>query len=242
MNPALAALPRIALQPQRPSDYDRIRREPADFCVSTIEALAEVLNVLERRRALRSRCWCRFAPWSIGRSGSPSEIALEPPPASVRDAASGARPTLAMRLRAEWSRLVCVQGEANGWPVRHPARQDPEIVHFVAVPPGDGRALRSGGGAAPPAGADDPAPHRAVRGAARRRRQPSRTGSVRGARSARPTMCSCSGAASTPTWQRRKALALSQRRIDLRGEMTQSSVRPRGGTLEECVDAAGARR
>jgi len=33
--------------PRRRSDYDRIRKEPADFCVSTIEALTEVLNVLE---------------------------------------------------------------------------------------------------------------------------------------------------------------------------------------------------
>ena len=47
VNPALAALPRIAFTPRRRSAYDRIRREPADFCVSTIEALTEVLNVLE---------------------------------------------------------------------------------------------------------------------------------------------------------------------------------------------------
>jgi DTW domain-containing protein len=45
-NPALAALPRAAFTPARKSGY-RIRRQPADHCVSTIEALAEVLAVIE---------------------------------------------------------------------------------------------------------------------------------------------------------------------------------------------------
>ena len=46
LNPALAALPRVAFTPSQPSQY-LIRRQPADFCVSTIEALAEVLDALE---------------------------------------------------------------------------------------------------------------------------------------------------------------------------------------------------
>src|SRR4030095_1310189 len=46
LNPAIAALPRVAFRPRTPSAY-LIRREPADFCVSTIEALAEALTVLE---------------------------------------------------------------------------------------------------------------------------------------------------------------------------------------------------
>jgi len=46
LNPAIAGLPRVAFRPHRPSAYV-IRREPADFCVSTIEALAAVLTVLE---------------------------------------------------------------------------------------------------------------------------------------------------------------------------------------------------
>ncbi len=48
-NPLLQRLPRVAFTPARPSDY-RIRRQPAPFCVSTIEALAEVLNRLEQDR------------------------------------------------------------------------------------------------------------------------------------------------------------------------------------------------
>jgi DTW domain-containing protein YfiP len=42
----LAGLPRMGLAPSRPSAY-RIRREPAEHCVSTIEAVVEVLGLLE---------------------------------------------------------------------------------------------------------------------------------------------------------------------------------------------------
>ena len=45
-NPVLAALPRYAFTPRAPSEY-RIRKEPQDDYVSTIEALALVLGALE---------------------------------------------------------------------------------------------------------------------------------------------------------------------------------------------------
>src|SRR5205814_10036364 len=41
-------------------------------------------------------------------------------------------------LRAAASRLVCVHGEANAWPVRTPGRRAPEIVHWVAWRPATG--------------------------------------------------------------------------------------------------------
>jgi DTW domain-containing protein YfiP len=46
-NPAIAALPRIALAPDRPSGYRELRREPAEGHLSTIEAVALALGVLE---------------------------------------------------------------------------------------------------------------------------------------------------------------------------------------------------
>ena len=46
LNPFLRALPQYRLAPSKPSDY-RIRREPADHCVATVEALALVLGALE---------------------------------------------------------------------------------------------------------------------------------------------------------------------------------------------------
>src|SRR5947209_1558912 len=45
-NRCLQSLPRIGLSPDRPSNY-RIRKEPSDTCVSTIEAVVQVLGELE---------------------------------------------------------------------------------------------------------------------------------------------------------------------------------------------------
>ena len=55
LNPAIAALPRIELRPQRPSGYGELRREPAPGHLPTIEAVALALGALEADPA-------RFAP------------------------------------------------------------------------------------------------------------------------------------------------------------------------------------
>jgi DTW domain-containing protein YfiP len=54
-NPRLAALPRLALSPARPSAYGELRREPGPAHLSTLEALALALGALEGDPA-------RFAP------------------------------------------------------------------------------------------------------------------------------------------------------------------------------------
>lgn len=46
VNPPLAALPRICFTPERPSEY-LIRRQPSPECVSTIEAIHQVLRWIE---------------------------------------------------------------------------------------------------------------------------------------------------------------------------------------------------
>ncbi len=48
-NPWLLKLRRLVLNPQRPSDYNRIRREPRREALSTIEAAALLLNRVEGR-------------------------------------------------------------------------------------------------------------------------------------------------------------------------------------------------
>jgi DTW domain-containing protein YfiP len=53
-NPYLSTLPRLGLAPAMPSAY-RIRREPAPHCLSTVEAVVDVLARLEGHAA-------RFAP------------------------------------------------------------------------------------------------------------------------------------------------------------------------------------
>ncbi len=47
-NPVLQALPAYALAPKKPGQY-RIRKEPAPHCLATIEAIAELLELVEDR-------------------------------------------------------------------------------------------------------------------------------------------------------------------------------------------------
>ena len=48
-NAWLLKLPRLVLKPTRRSRYDAIRKEPRTGCISTVETVGEVMNVLERR-------------------------------------------------------------------------------------------------------------------------------------------------------------------------------------------------
>lgn len=138
-NPILSALPRYAFVPPRPSEY-RIRREPNDTSVSTIEALVHTLTVLE---------------------GGSFDALLEPFRAMIdhqiacearfrgtqsRHAQRRARPK---RLRVprvlseELHNVVLVVGEANSWP--YAMRKDPhyldELVHWVAFRPSTGEVF-----------------------------------------------------------------------------------------------------
>jgi DTW domain-containing protein YfiP len=133
LNPAIAGLPRVAFLPYKPSAYV-IRREPADFCVSTIEALAAVLTVLEPEGDRFGRLLDPFyamverQQWFQAEVRSSRHHFARRPSVSPQNA-------LAARLDADWSRLVCVHGEANAWPRHHPAREVPETVHWVAHRP-----------------------------------------------------------------------------------------------------------
>ena len=138
LNPLLQKLPRVAFTPTRPSDY-RIRRQPAAFCVSTIEALAEVLSRLESP-----------AENPFDRLLDPFRAMIERQQwfaAQVRSQRHRHEfripriPAVSARLNAEWPRLLCVQGEANAWPKRDPARQPAEIVHWAACRPATGETF-----------------------------------------------------------------------------------------------------
>jgi DTW domain-containing protein YfiP len=138
-NPELAALPRYAFTPPSPSEY-RIRREPDDAYVSTIEALVHVLGALEgdpdRFRAL-------LAPF---RAMVDAQIACERRlrGARLRHKRAGhaghaghakPRPRVPSILGERAEDLVCVVGEANAWPYRCPERATSypdELVQWVA--------------------------------------------------------------------------------------------------------------
>jgi DTW domain-containing protein YfiP len=133
LNPAIAALPRVAFHPRTPSAY-LIRREPADFCVSTIEALAEVLSVLEPEGQRFGRLLDPFHAMVARQRWFQEEVGTRRH-RGARGGGGSPRSSLAARLAARWSRLVCIHGEANAWPRHHPAREAPEIVHWVAHRP-----------------------------------------------------------------------------------------------------------
>jgi DTW domain-containing protein YfiP len=140
LNPQLAALPAVTFTPTHPSEY-AIRRQPAAMCVSTIEALGEVLTALEpdggpfdgllapfRAMVDRQR---RF----VTEVGAHRHRHVPRPPRPSRAAALGAR------LSELWPRTVCIEGEANAWPRRDEVRPPPEIVQWVAHRPATGESL-----------------------------------------------------------------------------------------------------
>jgi DTW domain-containing protein YfiP len=130
--PALASLPRYAFRPRAPSDY-RIRREPREDYVSTIEALAHVLGVLEGDH---ERFLPLLAPFRAmvdaqiafaDRHRTPRRL-LTPRRRDPRD--PFARLPALLRQRA--SDLVCVHAEADAWPYGVPNRAPEALVQWVA--------------------------------------------------------------------------------------------------------------
>jgi DTW domain-containing protein YfiP len=115
-NPALAALPRYAFRPPRESEY-RIRREPREDYVSTIEALVHVLSVLERDGARFAEM---LAPFRAMVEAQLDFAARRPTPRRLvrKRRATPADPRLRLppELLDRASDLVCVHGEANAWP------------------------------------------------------------------------------------------------------------------------------
>ena len=131
-NPELAALPRYAFTPPTPSEY-RIRKEPDDSYVSTIEALVHVLGALEGDP---ERCRALLLPF---RAMVDAQIAcatsLHHGRGRRRRAPRPPRPRVPALLRERADDLVCVVGEANAWPYCSAERETEypdELVHWVA--------------------------------------------------------------------------------------------------------------
>ncbi|WP_224243418.1 tRNA-uridine aminocarboxypropyltransferase [Hyalangium gracile] len=130
-NPLLASLPRIGFTPRRPSNY-RIRAEPADHCVSTIEAVVEVLGALEGGDPTRFDAMLRPFEFMVDTQLESQSHRDDPPRRRIYK--SPWRPPLELRsLADELPRLVLLYAEANA----HPAEEGipPELVHLVACRP-----------------------------------------------------------------------------------------------------------
>ncbi len=130
-NPLLQALPRYAFVAPEPSQY-RIRREPCDGYVSTIEAVMHVLGALERDpvrfRALLDPLRAMVDFQLACQASSPRR--------RVRQVRNRPRRRDASVLVDRFDDLVAVVGEANAWPYaaeRSLTERSPdELVHWVA--------------------------------------------------------------------------------------------------------------
>jgi DTW domain-containing protein YfiP len=131
-NPELAALPRYAFRPEAPSEY-RIRREPDEAFVSTIEALSYVLGALEgdpeRFRSLLEP----FRAMVATQLAFVETVRARRTRRPRQRAAPGAEVPALLRERAR--DLVCVVAEADAWPYGDPRRVEGApgtLVHCVA--------------------------------------------------------------------------------------------------------------
>jgi DTW domain-containing protein YfiP len=129
-NPMLSTLPHYAFVPTTASNY-RIRRQPAEHCVATIEAIAEVLALLEDRPVDGARLLAPF------HAMVEYQLAYAARFAGTRSRHVHARRAPRERpippLLAEPSpRALVVYGEANAWPHHAQGTPPPSIVHWVA--------------------------------------------------------------------------------------------------------------
>lgn len=125
-NPALAQLPRYALEPPGPSRY-RIRREPAAHCVSTIEAITLALAALEGNDDARAL----LKPFD---AMVEHQLRFATERRAKRHLARphAARPRRFPAVFSERSGdLVVGYGETNAWPRGTPLGGSAEVVHLV---------------------------------------------------------------------------------------------------------------
>lgn len=127
-NPLLASLPRIGFTPRRPSNY-RIRAEPAEHCVSTIEAVVEILGALEGGDTSRFDAMLQPFEFMVDTQLESQSHRDDPPRRRIFKAPW--RPPLELRsLADEIPRLVLLYAEANAHPLEDGI--PPELVHLVA--------------------------------------------------------------------------------------------------------------
>lgn len=132
-SPLLRALPRLAFRPDFTSNY-RIRREPAEHCLSTIEATAHVLERLERAPGRYTPMLAAFdrmvdmqLQYIAGGLGAArhSQHKRPRPPAPVVDPRAP--------LRAAHERLVLLHIEANAWPQGTPDPPPAEALQLLGL-------------------------------------------------------------------------------------------------------------
>lgn len=140
-NPFLHALPRIGLKPPQPSNY-RIRKEPSEDCVSTIEAVVHVLGALEHDPG-------RFRPL-LGVFDRMVDVQLDyaerrPGPARIRRKLP-CRPRLdgaVLELRARPLDVVAIYAESNAHATGSGVPGESELIQLLALRPVTGERFEA---------------------------------------------------------------------------------------------------
>jgi DTW domain-containing protein YfiP len=130
-NATLAALPQIRFSPHRPSNY-RIRKEPADHCVATVEALAQVLGALEGAPERFAALLRPFEAMIDTQVHYATHVRGARRRHALHRERKARRPPAPSLLQQRAGDVVCLHGEANAWPARRPGGHPAEIVHWVA--------------------------------------------------------------------------------------------------------------
>ncbi len=142
-NPLLRTLPRVGLVPRKPGNY-RIRKEPTEDCLSTIEAVVEVLGQLEGDHDRFDRMLSAFV-YMVDRQIQCHAERVGPPRYKLhrkRNPPAGWLPHAMAARPADW---VLVYGEANAHPNARFEGEPPtpELLHLVATRPSDGERFEA---------------------------------------------------------------------------------------------------
>lgn len=128
-NPTLLKLPRVGLTPSRPGNY-RIRREPAAHCLSTIEAVAEILGDLESDRERFQKMLQAF-DYMVELQLAHAAVRAGPLRYKRKRHRQPKKPSVPPELSSD--RLVALYAEANVRSDEDGTQARPELVQLVAV-------------------------------------------------------------------------------------------------------------
>lgn len=236
-NPRIAALPRYAFVPDRPSEY-RIRKEPDDEYVSTIEALAHMLGILEGDRERFESMLHPFRAMIDSQIACKSEFRDSRHLRNKKALPRPHRPRVPRVFAERPNDMVCVVAEANAWPYldKDLTTQYPdELVHWVAYRRGTGEVFE---GIARPR---HPLAPRTLENIELRERDVMNAPSLdetlaKWGEFLRPTDVVCSWGHYAPTLFRKSGGTLPHVRLDLR-DISRNYLKRKVGTLEQFCES-----
>ncbi|MGC4115313.1 MAG: tRNA-uridine aminocarboxypropyltransferase [Myxococcales bacterium] len=141
LNPAIAALPRYALDAHG-SEYG-LRKAPQEDHVSTLEAIAHALGILEGP-ATRDALLVPLRRMVAMQHEHKARLngGLERHKQRWQDRPEKA-PRIPIELTERQTDLVCIAGEVNAWNAKLPGAYPTELVHWVAFRPSSGERFEA---------------------------------------------------------------------------------------------------